>query len=116
MQASLLPQTCSAAAIIQARRGGLEKYPKAGSRDQAQYCDSSKNKSTVENLSPTSRTSVSAIRMATATPSRGTTRDRLVICVTATIIRYETGDGHWNRPDQDTRIMVPIRGSHHSLL
>src|SRR5215213_4559569 len=83
MQDSLLPQTCSAMAMIQARRGGLEKYPKAGSRDQAQYCASSKNRSTVENFSPMRRTTVKATRMATAEPRAGTTRHRLVVCVSA---------------------------------
>ena len=42
MQASPLPQILSAMAIVHARSGGLEKYPKANSRDQTQYCDSSK--------------------------------------------------------------------------
>jgi hypothetical protein len=42
MQASSLPQMLCAMAMVQARSGGLEKYPKANSRDQTQYCDSSK--------------------------------------------------------------------------
>src|SRR3954451_25148179 len=85
MQPSVLPQTRSAAAIAQASKGGLEKYPKASSRDHAQYCDSSKNRSTVENRSPRRRTAVRTSRMPSAKPKPGTTRDRLVKCVSATI-------------------------------
>src|SRR5215470_5911098 len=66
MQASDGPQTCSAAAISHASKGGLEKYPKASSRDHAQYCDSSKKRSTVEKRKATRRTIVSAMTMRAA--------------------------------------------------
>jgi hypothetical protein len=44
----------------------LEKYPNASSCDHDQYCDSSKNRSTVESRNPTSRTIVSAKTMKAA--------------------------------------------------
>src|SRR6266567_2198518 len=59
MQASALPQTWSAAAMVQAR-----------SRDQAQYCASSGNRSTTDVASPITRTRVSPARIATARPRR----------------------------------------------
>src|SRR5262252_926049 len=71
MQASDGPQTCSAAAISHARRGGLEKYPKASSRDHAQYCDSSKKRSTVEKRNATRRTIVSVATIRTAVQKLG---------------------------------------------
>src|SRR5215207_3604210 len=63
--------------MIQASRGGLVKYPNAGSRDQAQYWASSKNRSTTEYFRPINRITVSAARIATARPKLGTTSDRL---------------------------------------
>src|SRR5215475_166135 len=66
MHASDWPQRCSAAAISQANKGGLEKYPNASSCDHDQYCASSKNRSTVEKRSPTRRTIVSAKTMRAA--------------------------------------------------
>src|SRR5215831_169780 len=68
MQASELPQMRSASAMVQASRGGLEKYPNAGSRDQAQYCASSKNRSTVETVRPARRMSVRMAMSAIAKP------------------------------------------------
>src|SRR5712671_5215715 len=66
MQASDGPHRCSAAAISHASKGGLEKYPSASSRDHAQYCDSSKKRSTVEKRNATKRTIVSVATMRTA--------------------------------------------------
>src|SRR5262245_34691474 len=66
MHASDGPQRCSAAAISQASKGGLEKYPNASSRDHAQYCDSSKKRSTVEKRNATRRTIVSVKTMRAA--------------------------------------------------
>src|SRR5262245_47762901 len=87
MQASVPPQMRSVKPMIQASRGGLEKYPKASSRDQAQYCASSKNRSTTESLSPSRRTRVSTAMSAIARPRPGTTRDRLVVSDSVAIER-----------------------------
>src|SRR5262249_28739160 len=77
MQASELPQMRSASAIVQASRGGFEKYPNAGSRDQAQYWASSKNRATVENVRPARRTTVRMVMSAIAKPRPGSSaRDR----------------------------------------
>src|SRR5215467_12518772 len=72
--------------MVQASKGGLEKYPNAGSRDQAQYCASSKNRSTVENERParrmTVRTPMSVIakpRPGISTPDRALDSDTDVI-------------------------------------
>src|SRR5262245_19720509 len=77
-QASELPHTVSAPAMIQASRGGLVKYPNASSRDHAQYCASSKNRSTTENFRPISRMTVSAAISAAARPKLGIACDRLL--------------------------------------
>src|SRR5258707_12815522 len=66
MHASDGPQTCSAAAISHASKGGLEKYPGTSSRDHAQYCDSSKKRSTAEKRNAKRRTIVSVATMSTA--------------------------------------------------
>src|SRR5262245_21867535 len=81
MHASEPPQMRSASAMVQASRGGLEKYPNAGSRDQAQYCASSKNRSTVENVRPARRMRVRTAMSAIARPRPGTsTPDRSRAC------------------------------------
>ena len=59
MHASDAPHRCSAAAMNQASKGGLEKYPDASSRDHDQYWDSSKNRSTAETRNAARRTIVS---------------------------------------------------------
>src|SRR5262245_6264865 len=86
MQASEPPQMRSASAMVQASRGGLEKYPNAGSRDQAQYCASSKNRSTVENVRPARRIRVRVAMSASAKPRPGTrARDRSLVSDTDAI-------------------------------
>src|SRR5215204_1528221 len=62
--------------MTQARRGGLVKYPNAGSRDHAQYCASSKNRSTTDSFKPINRTTVSAARIATVRGKPGTASGR----------------------------------------
>src|SRR3954469_5754018 len=109
MQPSVLPHTRSAAAIAQAKRGGLEKYPNASSRDHAQYCDSSKNRSTVENRSPMRRTAVKTSRIPSAQPKPGTARDRLVKCVSATIEGSQIGGGRLG----STRFSAQVQGASH---
>src|SRR5436309_7303456 len=87
MQASEPPQMRSASAMVQASRGGFEKYPNAGSRDQAQYCASSKNRSTVENMRPARRITVRMAMSAIAKPKLGRrTRDRSLVSDTDVII------------------------------
>src|SRR5262249_12073419 len=88
MQASEPPQMRSASAMVQASRGGLEKYPNAGSRDQAQYCASSKNRSAVENVRPARRITVRMPMSPIAKPRLGSrTRDRSLVSNTDVIIR-----------------------------
>src|SRR5262245_43020233 len=108
MQASEPPQMRSASAMVQASRGGLEKYPNAGSRDHAQYCASSKNKSTVENVRPARRMTVRMAMSATAKPRLGSrTRDCSLVSDTEVIIH----------PARERRLnqalVVRFRSSHH---
>src|SRR4030088_829891 len=106
MQVSELPQTRSAAAIAQARSGGLEQSPNASSRDQAQYWASSKNRSTTENFNPIKRMSVSAPTSPSARPKLGTTRGRLAVSVSAAIGAPKTA-GRLDQPqprDKDAAV------------